>query len=61
MAKDIQATETQILNLYRDMGKEVRISKAGHVEFREPDGEWLEGRYVEEYRVSAEHGETYLR
>jgi hypothetical protein len=59
--RDEHATETQIRNLYRDMGKEVRISRTGHVEFREPGGKWLEGRYVDEYRVGAEHGETYLR
>ncbi|HVI92335.1 MAG TPA: hypothetical protein VM659_28860 [Dongiaceae bacterium] len=36
---------------YENDGKEVRIDAEGHVEFREPDGEWLEGRWVSEYRL----------
>lgn len=46
-----RATTEQVRKHYEDQGYEVRIDDAGHVEFRDSDGEWLEGRWISEYRV----------
>lgn len=55
------ATTAEVRKLYKDQGHTVRISSEGHVEFRQNgEGPWLEGRWVEEYRVDAETG-VYLR
>lgn len=51
------ATKTEIRNHYKDDGHTVRISRDGHVTFkRDGEGEWLEGRYVEEYKMTEEYG-----
>lgn len=51
------ATAAEVRNSYKDAGHTVRISREGHVEFkRDGDGEWLEGRWVSEYRVDDECG-----
>jgi hypothetical protein len=49
-----KATREQIIKHFEDQGKEVRINKAGHVEFRPvavDPAPWLDGRWVEEYRI----------
>jgi hypothetical protein len=48
-----QATAAEIRTHYRELGQEVRISKDGHVTYRPEDigGQWLEGRWVSEYRI----------
>ena len=51
------ATEQEVRKHYEADGYEVRIDDEGHVEYRrDSDDEWLEGRWVSEYRYSAEHG-----
>lgn len=55
------ATAAQVRKSYKDAGHTVRIAKDGHVTFkRNGEGEWLEGRWVSEYRVDAENG-VHLR
>ena len=52
-----RATTNQVRKHYKDLGYNVRIHKDnGHVEYRQDFGsgnygEWLEGRYVDEYRI----------
>jgi hypothetical protein len=52
-----KATANQVRKSYKDQGYDVRIrDDNGHVEIREDFGsgnygEWLEGRYIDEYRV----------
>ena len=57
----MQATTKQVRDSYKASGYDVRISRDGHVTFRKDgDSMWLEGRWVEEYRVDAETGSVYL-
>ena len=51
-----KATEAEVKAHYEDQGFEVRIDGEGHVEFRKDDGDWLEGRWVSEYRFDEETG-----
>lgn len=44
---------------YKDQGCDVRISQDGRVTFRHQGGDWLEGRWISEYR--AEDGQVHLR
>lgn len=53
------ATADQVLKHYRDQGYQVRIDADGRVEYR-LDGDWLEGRWVSEYRVD-DTGAVHLR
>lgn len=46
-----RATAEQVRAHYEAQGCEVRIDADGHVEFRDAREEWLEGRWVSEYRV----------
>ena len=51
------ANTTEVRNHYKAMGHTVRISREGHVEYRQNgEGPWLEGRWVSEYRVDPEAG-----
>lgn len=51
------ATTTEVRNHYKHQGHTVRIDREGHVEFkRNGDGNWLEGRWVSEYRFDEETG-----
>ena len=44
-------TAAEVRNAYKAAGHTVRISRAGHVEYkRDGKGAWLEGRWVSEYR-----------
>ena len=53
-------TAAEVRKSYTDAGHTVRISRDGHVEFkRGGEGPWLEGRWVAEYRTSADTG-THL-
>lgn len=45
------ATAKEVRKHYEAMDYEVKISRDGHVQFRDSDRDWMEGRYVEEYRV----------
>jgi len=47
-----QATAAEIRSFYKEQGREVRITRDGHVTYRD-EGEtmWREGRWVEEYKV----------
>jgi hypothetical protein len=46
------ATTAQVRKHYKDLGCEVRITKDGHVTYRDYDGAmWLEGRWVSEYVI----------
>lgn len=55
------ATVAQVRKSYKDAGHTVRIGRDGHVTFkRNGEGEWLEGRWVDEYLVDAELG-VHLR
>lgn len=46
------ATAKEVRKHYKDDGYDVRISRDGHVTYRDPDRNiWCEGRWVEEYRV----------
>ena len=57
----MQATTKQVRDSYKASGYDVRISRDGHVTFRKDgDSMWLEGRWVEEYRVDADTGSVYL-
>ena len=52
-----QATTAEVRSYYKQAGHTVRINREGRVEFkRDGCGDWLEGRYVSEYRVSDECG-----
>lgn len=54
------ATANEVRAYYKAEGHTVRISREGHVEFkRGGEGDWLEGRWVSEYRVDDEAG-VYL-
>lgn len=53
------ATAQEVRLHYKAMDYEVRISCDGRVEYRDPDRGWLEGRYVEEYRVE-DDGRVHL-
>ena len=54
------ATTQQVREHYKSAGHTVRISREGRVEFkRNGDGPWLEGRWVNEYRV--EEGRVWLK
>lgn len=56
-----QATASEVRKLYKDQGHTVKISQDGRVEFkRDGEGQWLEGRWVSEYRHDEETG-VYLR
>lgn len=55
-------TIAQVRQHYRDMDCQVRISRDGHVTFRNPQGRsWLEGRYVSEYCYNTEANAVFLR
>ena len=57
MTMERTATTAEIRAHYKGEGHTVRISRDGHVTYKHHgDGPWLEGRYVEEYRVSDEYG-----
>ena len=48
------ATTAEVRKFHKEQGREVRISRDGRVEYRdEGDAMWLEGRWVEEYKVEA--------
>ena len=49
--KTFAATPAQIRAHYKTQGHDVRITKGGRVTYRTVDGQWLEGRWVSEYRV----------
>lgn len=51
-----KATKAEIIAHYQNDGYEVRVDDDGHIEFRKDDGEWLEGRWVSEYRFDDETG-----
>lgn len=55
---DRQATAAEVRSHYKNAGHTVRISRSdGHVVYKDGgDGPWLEGRWVEEYRISDEYG-----
>ena len=44
-------TAAQIRAHYIDQGFDVRISKDGRVTYRKDGEQWLEGRWVSEYRI----------
>ena len=46
------ATTAQVRLHYKNQGYEVKINKVGHVMFRRDGGPWLDGRWVQEYRVT---------
>ena len=47
-----KATAAEVRSHYKAQGYEVRISRDdGRVIYRKPGEAWLEGRYVEEYRI----------
>jgi len=47
------STVREVRKFYKEQGCKVRISNDGHVTFKaQPDGPWLEGRWVEEYRTT---------
>lgn len=55
------ATAAQVRKHFKDEGYEVRIGRDGHVTYRpDPDrfpgsaSAWLEGRWIEEYRIDEE-------
>lgn len=49
---DRKATIKEIRKHYKDAGHTVRISQDGHVEYKlDGEGQWLEGRWAEEYRI----------
>lgn len=51
------ATAAEVRQSYKASGHLVRISRDGHVIYRENGkGPWLEGRWVEEYRISLAYG-----
>lgn len=50
-----KSPEYLIRKHYKDQGYELEISRDGHVQFREPGGVWLEGRWVSEYRIIGEN------
>lgn len=51
------ATVAEARKFHKSQGREVRISRDGRVEYREEGSTmWLEGRWVEEYKVDAECG-----
>lgn len=54
-----KATADQVKAHYQAQGADVRVDDQGHVEFRKNGGEWLEGRWVSEYRVD-ERGNVHL-
>ncbi len=57
MTKERQATAAEVRSNYKADGHTVRISRDGHVEYKDGgDGPWLDGRWVEEYRISDEFG-----
>jgi hypothetical protein len=60
MTKRRRATEAEVRKHYEDQDYEVRIVDDGHVEYRKDDGEWLEGRFLEEYWIDPEYG-IYLK
>ena len=46
------ATPAEVRNFHKEQGREVRISRDGRVEYRdEGTAMWLEGRWIEEYKV----------
>ncbi len=47
----MKASATQVRAHYHRQGYDVRINMSGKVEFRKPDGPWLDGRWVREYHV----------
>ena len=52
-----QATPAEVREHYKSNGHAVRISRDGHVTYKaHGGGPWLEGRWVDEYRVTAEFG-----
>lgn len=52
-----QATPAEIRKHYTDAGHMVRISRGGHVTYKQgSEGPWLEGRWVSEYRISDQFG-----
>lgn len=54
------ATATEVRDSLKAEGHTVRISREGHVEFkRSGKGAWLDGRWVNEYRVT-EDGRVHL-
>lgn len=53
------ATTEQVRKDYEDRGFIVRIDSEGHVEFSEDGNDWLEGRWVSEYRII--DGQVVLR
>lgn len=59
-----QATIAQVRKHYEDQGYEVAIrgdhgAADRHIEFRKPGGEWREGRWLSEYRVT-DDGNVHL-
>lgn len=46
-----KATAAEVRAHYKARGYQVRITREGHVTFRNVGEAWLEGRWVEEYRV----------
>jgi len=54
---DRTATAAEVRKLYTDADHTVRISRDGHVEYKDGgEGPWLEGRWVSEYRIDTETG-----
>lgn len=52
-----KATAKEIRGHYRDQGHIAHISRNGHVQYRaDGRGPWLEGRWIEDYIFSDEHG-----
>lgn len=57
MTNERKATAAEVRKHYKDAGHTVRISRDGHVTYKADGvGPWLEGRWVEEYRISDEYG-----
>lgn len=51
----MQATTKQVRTYYKAQGCDVRISRDGHVTYRKDgDSMWLEGCWVDDYRVDAD-------
>jgi hypothetical protein len=52
-----QATAAEVRAHYKAAGHIAHISREGHVLYKQDGkGPWLEGRWVDEYRVSEEYG-----
>ena len=52
-----QATTAEVRKHYKERGLNVRISHDGHVEYKDSqEGPWLEGRWIEEHRISDAYG-----